>query len=268
MLDVGETSVQVQGEYHVRSKEFYLVASFERLDFTGLNNLFEHLFDEQLVEPDVPILIGAATLEASSELGLRLHVHHVRVGEHVVSEGVFEIGTNGVLLKAQLDEGVATVGDFLVTKAYLSISFGRSSKIGSTTDVMLGGEVEWKGWTIDVGVHVCISRSSGSTNQHAFASTDNKGIEREKSLEYTVYGQFANSVTNNGLLLADLIPELKGTFMEDVRLEGAAIIIASCDNGQLGPFNKGGYSVRQGELRCLLVCHRSKQFHLIVQFLP
>ncbi|KAF8305444.1 hypothetical protein DL93DRAFT_2160293 [Clavulina sp. PMI_390] len=242
-ISVGDTHVAVRGAYHVGSKQFLLLAHFEKLDFGGLNNLFEHLFDETLVEPDMEISIGAATLEVSSESGLRLHVHHVRVGDHVVSEGTFEIGTNGVSLKAALDEGVATFGEFHITKAFLSVAFGRSSKAGSTTDVLLGGEIEWKGWVIDVAVHIYTP-----TNSKAITAGGEKG--KGGGLEYTVYGQFANTVEGNGLLLAKLIPELEGTFMEDIRLEGAAIIIASCDDGQLGPLNKSGYPIRKGFQVC------------------
>lgn len=190
------------------------------------------------------ISIGAATLEVSSESGLRLHVHHVRVGEHVVSEGTFEIGTNGVSLKAALDEGVATFGEFEIKKAFLSVAFGRSSKAGSTTDVLLGGEIEWQGWVIDAAVHFYTP-----TSGKAITAGGEKG---KGGLEYTVYGQFTNTVDGNGFSLTKLVPELEGTFMEDIKLEGLAVIIASCNDGQLGPLNKSGYPVRKGRNFALL----------------
>ena len=122
------------------------------------------------------------------------------------------------------------------------MSFSRRSK--GLPNVMLGGEIEWKGC---VGVHVYSRRPLTDRYEYkreATAVTDGKGSGGGKGLEYTVYGQFSNTLKENGLLLANLVPELKGTLMEDVMLEKAAVIIASCNDGQLGPLNKSGYSIR------------------------
>ncbi|KAJ7785143.1 hypothetical protein DFH07DRAFT_934976 [Mycena maculata] len=233
VVALGQSGVMLSGSYFAQG-DYALVASFENLSFGGLNNLFEHLHGETLSSPDIDIHIGFATLFISKESGLRLEVHDLRIGEHTACDGVVEIGSNGVVPCASIDSGVLALGEVHISKAFAEVKFGRQEK-GTKTSVMLGGELQWLDFKFDVGVH--IYRAAGS----------------ERGLEYTIHGKFANVGTGEGLRFVDLVPELAGTFMEKLTLDGAAIIIASRDDPEFGALSKVRCPIHQGIQVCAVL---------------
>ncbi|KAJ8064932.1 hypothetical protein OCU04_007236 [Sclerotinia nivalis] len=96
---------------------------------------------------------------------------------------------------------------------------------------MFGGEVQWEGHDIDVGVHVYQSPEAGKNN-----------------LEYTIIASFQTEEGADGLPFVRLIAELKGSFLEDVILQGAALVVASREDAELGQMNKSNFPI-QKEIR-------------------
>ena len=167
---------------------------------------------------DIDIYIDAATVTIAKGTGFSLVVHDLRMGEHIASDGVIEVGSKGVMLKANIDGDSLKIDDFEIKSAFTQIDFGSKGK-GTKTGVILGGQVEWEGREFKAGVHLYQSPEPGKS-----------------SFDYTVVGQFKTTLASEPLPLASLVPALEDTFMKDVALQGAALISASRNDAEIGAF--------------------------------
>ncbi|KZT39494.1 hypothetical protein SISSUDRAFT_1061095 [Sistotremastrum suecicum HHB10207 ss-3] len=234
VIDAGDTSVYLEGSLSTNG-DFYLTATADDLGLSGINDLFFHLFGEDLTAPDVDIYIGEATITISKDKGFSLQIHDLQIGEHTSDYASVSFGSKGAVLKASLTDDVLKFGELQVTKAFAQVSFGRF-ETEAKADVLLGGEFEWEGYIFDVGVHV-------------YTSTDGKD-----TLEYTIYGQFSRTSDGTSLSssfpLSTLVSVLKGNPLGDIVIENVALIIASCDDPEFGVLNHSGYPVLKGIQVC------------------
>lgn len=95
--------------------------------------------------------------------------------------------------------------------------------------VMFGGEVRWEGHDIDVGFQAYQSPEFGKNH-----------------LEYTVIGSFKTEPGVEGLPFIRLVPELKGSFLENVTPSNPALVITSRDDTALGAMNKSNFQIQKG----------------------
>ena len=229
VLEAGETVAQLSGTISTVG-DFTLTAEFDQFDIADINNLFNHLFGEDLTAPHTDIQIGKAILTISKAGGFLLQVSDLRIGEHNSSEATVKFGSKGVVLTAALSGGVMNVGEFQISNANAQISFGRFAK-QAKTDILFSGQLGWHGYVFDVGVHV-------------YDSDDGKD-----TLEYTIYGTFRtpSGTPMTTFPLATLVPSPPGNFLGDITLTDAALIIASSDDPAFGALNHSGYPAKQGK---------------------
>ncbi|KDQ13587.1 hypothetical protein BOTBODRAFT_175576 [Botryobasidium botryosum FD-172 SS1] len=236
-MKAGDTPISLHGSYSTQG-DYSLSASISNLDFSGINGLYQHLFGETLLPPDVDVHIGAATLTIAKGDGFTLDIHDLRIGEHTACDGTVNFSSHGAMLRASIEGDALTIGKGLsdpihISDAYVQVAFGREEK-GMTTDVLLGGTFEWESFKFDVGIHV-------------YPAPDG-----EAGLEYTVYGKF-ETAEGAGLPLVTLVPQLKNTLVENVTLHDAAIIVASRDDGELGALSHSGYPIKKGIQVCAIL---------------
>jgi hypothetical protein len=225
ILDIGSVHILLEGMLSM-SGAFMLTATVENFDWEHICALYEHLFDSKLATPDFSIHIGSATLMISSEGGLVFELHHLEVGDYAGVDGRLELRSNGALLRAETSEGKLQLGEFLIEEAFVEVSFSRED--GSTApSLMVGGLFQWEGFAIRVGAHFY-------------------KVPDDDSLHYTLYGAFNDAKTGEGFQVAKYIPGLEDTFLRDIAIQGAAIIIASQDDAELGALSHLKYPIRKG----------------------
>jgi hypothetical protein len=226
VMQADSTIAALAGSYSAGG-DFSLTASFDRLEWTGISDIFYELFGDRLTIADLDIGIGGATLTISSQGGFSLQIRDLTIEQYGAVDGTVQFSSNGATVRASIDGDQLWFEDIQIDKAFAQISFTRAES-ESSTDVMLGGEISWKGFTFDAGVHLY-------------------NTPGEEGLDWTVFGQF-KATQGDGLALASLIPELKDSFLKDITLKGAAFIIASKDDPAFGVFNAAGYPAHQGSL--------------------
>ncbi|KAI9649435.1 hypothetical protein NHQ30_002011 [Ciborinia camelliae] len=235
-FEIGDTHVTLGGLYSTDGN-FELSATLRDLDFHGLSAIFSHFFDDDLDMPEIDLFLGEATITISKHSGFSLVIHDLAIGDHTAADAVVEIGSAGVLLRADLDGDILNINDVEIKRAFVEMNFQRQGKNGrkspSKTSVMFGGDVHWEGHNIDVGVHVYQSPEADKNN-----------------LEYTIIGSFKTEPGVEGLPFVRLVPELKGSFLEDVTLQNAALVIASRDDTALGAMNKANFPIQKGIRVC------------------
>ena len=226
-MEVGDTLIALEGSYSTAG-DYSLTAYFGDLNVQGLVDLFVHFFDEEINLPDFDIHIGSATLTVAKDTGFELIVHDLRIGEHTATNGAVSIGSAGVNLKASITGNIINIEGVEIKNAFFDLSFGRKSA-GTKTSVQFGGEVDWEGHQFDVAAHI-------------YKGPDNEGSK----LEYTVLGQFKTLKADEPLPFTTLVPALEDTFMKDIALREAALIIASREDTGISALTPVQYPIKKG----------------------
>jgi hypothetical protein len=233
VLEADNTIAALMGSYSAGGN-FSLSAEFEHLSWTGIGDIFNHLYGGRLNVADLDITIGSASLTVASGAGISIIINDLEVDKYAAVNGAVQFSEKGATVRAGIASNTIQFGDFHLNKAYVQISFARSES-DDYTDVIFGGEIQWENFVFDAGVHL-------------YNTPGKEGVE------YTIYAQFAAVAAGGGIPFSTLIPVLKGSFLDDITLEGAALIVASQDDPEFGNFNTVGYPVHQGILLIALPC--------------
>ncbi|KAJ8064931.1 hypothetical protein OCU04_007235 [Sclerotinia nivalis] len=110
-FEIGDTHVTLGGLYSTDGN-FELSATLMNLDFHGLSAIFNHFFDDDLEMPEIDLFLGEATITISKHSGFSLVIHDLKIGEHTATDATVEIGSAGVLLRADLDGDILKINDF------------------------------------------------------------------------------------------------------------------------------------------------------------
>ena len=226
-FELGDTLVVLEGHYSTVGN-YKLSAFFGQLDVKGLMDLFVHFFNEEVLMPDIDIFLGSATLTVEKDAGFALLVHDLRIGDHTATDGTVTFGSAGLHLKARIAGDVLDINEMQVKNAFAELVFGRKSA-GTKTSVSFGGEVEWEGHQFDVAVHV-------------YRDADENGSK----LEYTIFGHFQTVQSGAPLPFTTLVPALEDTFMKDIGLREAALVIASRDEADLSELTHLQFPIKKG----------------------
>ncbi|KDQ13580.1 hypothetical protein BOTBODRAFT_33588 [Botryobasidium botryosum FD-172 SS1] len=223
IMEAGDTSISLYGSYSTQG-DYSISAS-------GINDLYENLFGETLLPPDVDVHIGAATLTISKGDGFTLDIHDLRINKHTACDGTVSFSSHGAMLRVTIEGDVLTIGKGLTDPiqnldAYVQVAFGREEK-GMTTDVILGGKF------------ACQS------NQRTASPFDR--------FELPIYRY-----------------SKPNTLVENVTLHDAVIIVASRDDGELGALGHSGYPIKKdSHPASLILCagwSSSEGFFLDIHF--
>jgi hypothetical protein len=221
---------------------YSLAAGVNNFGSAGVLDIFKHLTGGSLDLPKVDIAIGSATFEITSAPSLTITVSGLTVSSFTALDTTLQISDTGAMIKGQLDSSVS-LGDISVTKPFIQVSFGKSAS-GKTSEVALGGEVQFEGITIDAAVHL-------------YQSADGS-----KKIEWTIIGAMSSS---GDLSISSLVSELKvslylfychmssanvwqqGSFLDGITLRNASFIVASKDDPALGAMLPKPYPIHQGQ---------------------
>jgi hypothetical protein len=225
IIEVGHTVASLSGSYSAGGN-YSLKAEIDRLEWSGLYDIFRQLHGESLVSTEFDITMESASLTIASGEGVTLLINNLKIDKYVAVNGEVKFSDKGATIRAGITSGTLQFGEFHLTKAYVQISYA-TSKSNEHTGVLFGGEIQWQNFTLNAGVHL-------------YTTPGKDGVD------YTIYATFAS--TEEGMAFSTLIPALKGSFLGDVTLEGAALIVASQEDPEFGTFNKAGYPVHQGTL--------------------
>ncbi|QRW13457.1 hypothetical protein RhiLY_12456 [Ceratobasidium sp. AG-Ba] len=228
-LDLGETVITLEGTISVTG-EFLFTAVVADFSWVDICSIYNHLFGANLTPLDMDIHFGMVTVSISSDLGFTLNLHELQVGDFVAVDGLLEMKSNGAVINAAIAGRILELGDFTLEEASVIISFSRECD-NSDTNLMLNGKFKWLDYTVSVGAHLYKSPDS-------------------EDLQYSLYGTFTDIGSREGFCLADHVPGLEHTCLKDISLVGAAIVVASRDDAELGSLAHCPYPVRKGVQIC------------------
>ncbi|KAG9094206.1 hypothetical protein FRC06_011055 [Ceratobasidium sp. 370] len=229
-LHAESTTALVSGSFNP-STGYSVSAYVQDLGCSGVADLFRHRTGEELLLPShVNVTIGSATISISEAKGLSITVDKLEFDHYASVNATLELSSTGALVQAKLVK-VALPGGLGISlvSAYMKVSFERQGS-GKSTDVALGGKVEFDGFTlhaISAGVHLYKTPQSDS-------------------LEWTVYGTFTDlgNTTTLGQLFP--LPKVGGSFIADFALQDLMFIAASRADPSLSQLNPQKYPIQKG----------------------
>jgi hypothetical protein len=206
--------------------EFSLTAELDKFSLSSVNDIYQSLTGDSLAFPNVNVEIETATMSITSHGGLTVALQGVRIEGHsaVSANALLEIGPTGVLIRGDIGGDDISFGEVDLKKAYIQVDLRKGT---GGSGVMIGGEVNFEGMTLDALVHLY------------------KGAN--KGLEWTIFASLSTS--GDVLALSKLVPELKGTFL-DLALTEACFVVASQDDPQVATITHTPYSFHKGIQIC------------------
>ncbi|KAG8812353.1 hypothetical protein FRC18_002988, partial [Serendipita sp. 400] len=202
-LKAGLTSISLS--LQVSEGKYELTGEVEDLGIDGVIDIFEHLTGERLNPPGhVDITIGDATLVISKS-GLNLNVEHMKIDKYESLSGaqVSISKTSGIHIRASIEN--QPFDDITLENASVDLVIARDASV----------------WTTDVSLNGIVNFLDGSAKATATVHLYKSGSQ----LEWTVYGKFVDS--QNGYPLTNLLPIVKESFLGNLMLQEAALIVAS-----------------------------------------
>ncbi|KAF7302282.1 FAD-binding PCMH-type domain-containing protein [Mycena indigotica] len=243
-LSIGGISVDLIGYYNA-DKSFSMSASLTNFGTKGLSDLYSQLYGRPVSLPQLNVDIGNATLTIASGRIFNLVVHDISVEHYFGVNAEVQFSSAGIVLKANMTdngsgEKTLKLSEIEIKKVYIQVSFRAGPN--SSSSVILGGELRWESFTLDAGVHIYRPAILSASQPQA------------SSLQWTVFADFVTDHNaKKGMALSSLVPELEDTFLGDVALEDAALIIASQDDPEFGSFNTTQFPVKQGIQVCAVL---------------
>ncbi|KAF7302406.1 FAD-binding PCMH-type domain-containing protein [Mycena chlorophos] len=245
-LALDNMTASFDGSYN-SDKTFSVSATMVDFGTAGLSAFYSQLHGSALTLPKVSISIGNATLKIASAGVFSLVLQDVSVEHYTGVDATVDFSSAGVEIKSNLmgtgsGEQTLTFGEIEIEKAYIQLSLAAGSS--GQSSAIIGGELHWETFTFDAGVH--IYRAPAAQNPDAVAQES-----QADTLQWTVFADFVTDANaSQGLALAAIVPELKGSFLGDITLEDAAFIVASQDDPDFGSFNTTNFPAKQGIQVC------------------
>ncbi|KAG8818384.1 hypothetical protein FRC19_010679 [Serendipita sp. 401] len=228
-LKAGLTSISLS--LQVSEGKYELTGEVEDLGIDGVIDIFEHLTGERLNPPGhVDITIGDATLVISNS-GLSLNVEHMKIDKYESLSGaqVSISKTSGIHIRASIEN--QPFDDITLENASVDLVIARDASV----------------WTTDVSLNGIVNFLDGSAKATATVHLYKSGSQ----LEWTVYGKFVDS--QDGYPLANLLPIVKESFLGNLMLQEAALIVASQSGPDPSPHNSQRYDIQQGVQICAIL---------------
>nr|GAT46477.1 predicted protein [Mycena chlorophos] len=245
-LALDEMTASFDGSYN-SDKTFSVSATMVDFGTAGLSAFYSQLHGSALTLPKVSVSIGTATLDIASAGVFSLVLQDLSVEHYTGVDATVDLSSAGVEIKTNLTgtgsgEQTLTFGEVEIEKAYIQLSLAAGSS--GQSSAIIGGELHWETFAFDAGVH--IYRAPAQQKSDAAAQPG-----QADTLQWTVFADFVTDANaSQGLALAAIVPELKGSFLGDITLEDAAFIVASQDDPDFGSFNTTNFPAKQGIQVC------------------
>ncbi|ESK84263.1 chromosome segregation atpases-like protein, partial [Moniliophthora roreri MCA 2997] len=235
VLDAQPTVVTLLGTYSVGGA-FTLSADIQNFTCDSIVDLYVKFAGEEIVLPtDEELSIAAGSITMSSSDGLSVVVSDVKYGDYVTASAALHFGSDGVTLKADMEDinfpefGVKLV-DVAVNASFARYGTSKSSSVELDVVVELDGVQG-------------LPKIQGTV--HIYKEPE------DQKLQWTVYGEF--EALGGSTRLGTLFPEIDGTFMGDISLDDLAVIVASKDEPALSTMNPLKFPVKQGVQICAVL---------------
>lgn len=180
------------------------------------------MFGDNLSLPTVDVQIGSATIAIDSKKNLVIALQNVAIDGHTAADASLALSPTGASLRGSLGGDISVMG-ITIKHAYLLLDFHKAGS-RNETEVMLGGEVVWEGYTINAGVHIYPS-----------------GGEK-KGLEYTIYGSISGVA-----MLSDLVHAVERDNWLDFAISEVSFVMASKDDPRMCSKIPPKFQVSKGE---------------------